>query len=255
MLPGFLVIGTKRGGTTSLYDWIAQHPQVAPCRTGKGTHYFDVNHGQGLAWFRSGFPAPRDPWRLTGEASPYYMFHPLSMGWIRETLPDARLIAILRDPVARAWSHHQHETQLGREHLGFEAAIAAEEARTLGEEARLIAHPDAVSRAHRYHTYLARGRYAEQVERVQRLFPLDQLLVLQSEALFADPDGQMRRVWEFLGLDPFRLEAPSALKRGPGRPIPAPIAERLRGYFAPWNKRLYALPGIDFRWTDDGGPG
>lgn len=253
MLPAFLVIGTKRGGTTSLYHWITEHPQVAPCRTGKGTHYFDVNHGQSEAWFRSGFPTHRDPWRITGEASPYYMFHPLSMQWIRDMLPDVRLIAVLREPVARAWSHHQYETERGREHLDFEAAIDTEEARTAGEVARILANPNVVSHEHRYHSYLARSRYAEQITKVHQHFPVGQLLVLQSEALFAEPDRQMRRVWDYLELDAVPLDDVRALKRGPGRLIPPAVAARLHEYFVPWNERLYDLPGIDFRWDAGGG--
>lgn len=253
MTPGFLVVGTKRGGSTSVYHWIAQHPQVAPCRTRKGTHFFDVNHGRGDSWFRSAFETHREPWRTTGEGSPYYMFHPHSMRWIKETLPDVRLVAVLRDPVARAWSHHQYETQNGRETLGFEAALDAEPSRTAGEEERIVLDPGYVSDEHRYHTYLARGHYADQVGRILDHFNREQLLVLQSEALFADPHGQLQRVWEFLQLDPVRLDGLSAMKQGRGRSIPQAAVARLGEYYAPRNERLYDLPGIDFRWDAAGG--
>ena len=253
MTPGFLVVGTKRGGSTSIYHWIAQHPQVAPCRTRKGTHYFDVNHGRGEAWFRSAFEAERAPWRTTGEGSPYYMFHPHSIGWIRESLPDVKLIVCLRDPVARAWSHHQYEMQHGREKLEFLDALAAEPQRLAGEVDKVLADPGYVSDEHRYHTYLARGEYAEQIERIHAHFPLDQLLVLQSEALFADPHGQLARVWEFLGLDPARLEGLAPMKQGRGQAIPQAAVSLLEEHYRPWNERLYALPGIDFRWDAQGG--
>src|SRR5215207_413890 len=92
MLPTFLVVGAKRAGTSSLYRYLTAHPEVRPCVSGKGTHYFDVSFGRGWRWYRSSFPlAVRGG--ITGEASPYYMFHPLAPSRIAAALPDARLIS------------------------------------------------------------------------------------------------------------------------------------------------------------------
>ncbi len=246
MEPGFLVIGTKRGGSTSCYEWIAQHPQVAPCRTGKGTHYFDVNHTRGEAWFRAGFPAQREPWRITGEGSPYYMFHPLAVERIAATLPEVRLIAVLRDPVERAWSHYKYEVARGHETLGFGEALDAEPERLRGEEDRLRADPAYVSEAHRYHTYLQRGHYAEQLQRVYAHVDPSRVLVLRSEELFADPHEQLARVWSFLGLDRVDLEGLRAHKAG-AQPssVPEDQAARLAAYYAPHNAALLELTGLD----------
>ncbi|MEP7368268.1 MAG: sulfotransferase domain-containing protein [Dermatophilaceae bacterium] len=248
MEPSFLVVGTKRGGTTSAYHWIAQHPQVAPCRTRKGTHYFDVNFERGERWFRSGFEGPRAPWKITGEASPYYMFHPLAPRRIAETLPAVHLIVVLREPVARAWSHHQYEVARGSEDLAFETALDLESKRLEGEEERLTEDPSYESFEHRHHSYLARGLYAEQLGRLLDLFPRDQLLVLQSEELFADPRGQLDRVWDFLGLERVRLDGLQALKPGTYGAMPPKVRTRLQSYYAEHNQELYSLPGIDFRW-------
>jgi hypothetical protein len=249
MVPGFLVVGTKRGGSTSVYHWIAQHPDVAPCRTQKGTHYFDVNHSRGWRWYLSGFARADGGARITGEASPYYMFHPWSARWIADELPDVRLIAVLRDPVARAWSHHQYEFARGNETLPFEAALDAEESRLAGELERMVADPSYVSEAHRYHTYQRRGHYAAQHERLYALFPQEHVLVLQSEALFEDPHGQLERVWSFLDLPSVRLNGLRPMKAGRNEAMPAAAVERLQHYYREHNERLYALPGIDFRWS------
>jgi hypothetical protein len=251
MQPGFLVVGTKRGGSTSTYHWIARHPQVAPCRTRKGTHYFDVNFDRGESWFRSGFERPRPPWKITGEASPYYMFHPLAPQRIATTLPGVRLIVVLREPVARAWSHHQYEVARGAEDLPFETAIERESQRLEGEEERLAADPAYESFEHRHHSYLARGRYAEQLSRLLDLFPSDQLLVVQSEKLFADPHGQLSRIWDFLGIDRVQLDGLVALKPGRYAAISPAVRARLQNYYADHNERLYSLPGIDFRWPSE----
>jgi hypothetical protein len=249
MVPGYLVVGTKRGGSTSIAQWISQHPEVAPCRSNKGTHYFDVNHGRGWSWYLSCFPPATGQHRLTGEASPYYMFHPLAPERIARELPDVKLVVSLREPVARAWSHHQYETQQGYEDRPFAEALELEESRLAGEEERLRRDPSYESFAHRHHAYLRRGHYAEQLERLYELFDPAQVLVLRSESMFTDPHGELARVWEFLGLTPVRLEGLDRLK-ATHRPlaIDADLARRLQDHYRPWNERLAKLPGVDVTW-------
>ncbi|MGL5866949.1 MAG: sulfotransferase family protein [Dermatophilaceae bacterium] len=249
MEPGYLVVGTKRGGSTSLADWISRHPEVAPCLSSKGTHYFDVNWRRGEAWFRSAFPKPAPGRAITGEASPYYMFHPLAPERIAATLPDVKLVVCLRDPVARAWSHHAYEVAHGREHLGFEDALDAEAARLHGEEERLREQPGYDSQHWRFHAYQRRGHYADQILELHRAVGPDRVLVVQSERLFADPQGELAAVWRFLGLAPF---VPSEVRpqnaNAPYGSMPEHLVARLQAYYRPHNDRLAAVPGVDVRW-------
>lgn len=249
LLPSFLVIGTKRGGSSSLYDYVTRHPDVLPAVVSKGSHYFDVHYGRGWSWYRSTFPLALPGRRgvITGEASPYYMFHPLAAERIAAALPEVRLIAALRDPVTRAWSQHQYETRRGHEHLPFEDALAREPERLAGQVERILAGEE--SFAHRHHSYLARGRYAEQLERIYELIPPERVLVLRSEAMFADPAGTLSRVWRFLGLDDYRLDQAPVLKPNRyDRAMPEAARAFLEDYYHPHNERLYRLPGIDFRF-------
>lgn len=253
MLPAFVVVGTKRGGSTALFEYLVSHPQVRRGNVRKGSRYFDMHYDRGWRWFRSTFPLAL-PGRglITGEASPYYMFHPLAPQRIATALPEARLLAVLRDPVDRAWSHWQFERRLGHENLPFEEAIAREPERLAGQAERIAAGGD--SFAHRHYSYLARGRYAEQLERLYQLFPPEQVLVCQSEALLADPDAVLARAWSFLGLAPHRIEQAHTFKAGGYRDgMPATTRARLQEYFAPWNERLYQLPGVTFRFDSDSG--
>jgi hypothetical protein len=254
MLPSFVVVGAKRAGTSSLYQYLVRHPGVLSCAMGKGTHYFDVNFSRGWGWYRSSFPlAGRDG--ITGEASPYYMFHPLAPARMAAALPEARVIVVLRDPVERAWSHYQNERRLGAEPLSFEDAIAAEPERLAGEAERMLADPGYQSFAWRHHSYLARGRYGEQLERLYELFPPAQVLVLQSEALLADPNQALESLWRFLGLAPLTLADRFAFKAGGNHEtMLAATRDRLHAYFADHNERLYALPGVGFRWPADPAP-
>jgi sulfotransferase family protein len=252
MVPGYLVVGTKRGGSTSIAHWITQHPEVAPCRATKGTHYFDVNFQRGWRWYLSAFEKASGDWRITGEASPYYMFHPLAPQRIAEALPDVRIIVSLREPVARAWSHHQYETQQGFENRPFQEAIDLEQQRLLGEEARMIRNPGYESYAHRHYTYLQRGHYAEQLRHLYRFFAPEQVLVLRSEAVFADPQEQLSRVWDHLGVDQISLSELGRLKATNSVPdIDPELRMRLTEYYRPWNDQLAELLGADFAWNDD----
>ena len=250
MLPTFLVVGTKRGGSTSLYRYIVEHPHVVPASVFKGTHYFDKGYPLGWAWYRSRFPIaiPGRRHALTGEGRPYYMFHPLALERIHARLPDAKLLCVLREPIERAFSHWNYEVQRGFEQLSFQAAVEAEEGRLAGEAERMREDERYISFAHRHHSYLARSRYAEQIERIRALFPPTRLLVIQSESLFADPPQQLERVYDFLGLPPWRGADHPPHKQRHHAPVPDQARDLLAGYFEPWNARLYNDPAVDFRW-------
>lgn len=181
-LPDFLIIGAMRAGTTSLHSYINQHPQVAPALR-KEIHFFDRNFHKGLGWYRAHFPCCRAPNILTGEDTPYYLFHPAAPRRIMETLPTVTLIAILRHPVNRAYSHYWQKIRRGRETLSFVDALAAEDGRLQGETERLRDDPGHHSFNHNHFAYRARGRYAEQLERWFDLVPRDRLLVVSGEEL------------------------------------------------------------------------
>ena len=145
------VLGTQRGGTTSLYRWLAGHPQVQS-PLDKEIQFFSVEWSRGIDWYRCHF-GPTGDGRLNFEASPYYLYHPCAPARAASVLPKAKLVALLRDPVSRAWSHYHHNLRLGLESLTFADAIAAEPERLAGEAERLQADPTAVSFAHRHHSY------------------------------------------------------------------------------------------------------
>jgi Sulfotransferase domain len=245
-LPGFLILGAQKAGTTALYAYLRWHPNV----TGpawKEVSYFDRHYRRGVHWYRGHFPLrPGD--RLVGEASPGYLFHPLAPERVRATVPEARLIVLLRDPVERALSHYHHEVVLGREPLTFEQAIEAEPERTSGEEERLARDPGYFSHLWWDYTYLARGLYAEQLERWLAVFSREQLLVVASDELAAEPRETYARVLEFLGAPPHELESyPRVYEQSYGEMGPD-TRHRLALYFDEPNRRLYELLGRDFGW-------
>lgn len=258
VLPDFLIIGVQRAGTTSLYRYLTQHPAVRPIVLTKGAHYFDTNYHEGIDWYRAFFPTR---WRkalierrlgtrmLTGEGSPYYVFHPLAPHRIKEVLPDVKLILMLRDPVERAYSHYHHEVARGFETLSFEEAIRCEPQRLAGERERMIADPTYNSFEYQHHSYLARGRYLEQILTWHALFPPEQLLILKSEEFFAEPEAGFDRVLRFLGLPPWR---PRKFERFNARryaPMDPGTRRELIRHFAEPNRALAEYLGTELGWA------
>lgn len=206
MQPKFLIIGVQKGGTTSLYQYLLEHPQVLPAAT-KEVHFFDLQWDQGKDWYLQQFA--HDPeierssnW-ITGEASPYYVFHPLVPQRVWEFDPSLKIIVLLRDPVARALSHYYHEVRWGFETLEIEAAFAAEADRLSGELTQFAADPHYQSYAYQHYSYAARGRYLEQLEAWRSRFGSNQMLVLNSEKFYQSTADSLQRVVQFLELQPY----------------------------------------------------
>ena len=213
VLPDFLVAGTQKGGTTSLYNYLLQHPDVLPARQ-KEIHYFNTHRlqGKGPAWYRSNFPFEKEieegPGRrkITGEATPFmYSFHvPRAVSAL---VPEVKLVFLLRHPVDRAYSHYQHNSRReGREDLSFSQAIRKEEER-IGEEARAVendeTYPDS---ANRMYSYVARGFYSVQLKRWMDHFPGEQIMIRKSEDLFNDPEKIVNEVTDYLQLPSFEYD-------------------------------------------------
>jgi hypothetical protein len=260
-LPDFLIIGTKRGGTTSLWRYLVQHPLVPrlfPAWNTKTSHYLEDNHSRGEAWYRSHFPTVRQRAALqrrhsgpsrVGEAAPYYLFHPLAAGRAAALMPQARIIVLLRDPVERAWSHYKERRTEGHEPLDFAAALAAEDVRTAGERERLIADGSSVSNAYDWWSYRARGRYLEHLEPWLSAYHPGQMLILPSETFYRDPAGTYATVLDFLRLPPYELPAYDVFNDRPGGGMDPAVRDELTAYFRPYNAALQDRLGMRFDWS------
>lgn len=259
MRPSFIVVGTQRGGTTSLYRYLAAHPGVAPTLISKGVHYFDVNQDRPTSWYLGHFPPKAyRAWRqgvrrarlITGEASPYYLFHPSVPVRVATTLPNVRLIAMLRDPVARAFSHYHHEREGGYEPLGtFEEALDAEPGRLAPEIERLGSDPSYVSFPHQHHSYVARGHYAEQLTAWFAAVDRERFLVITSEDLYRDAPGTFATVEDFLELPHHPLPAFKTYNAHTYDPMSDATRRRLSEHFAGPNRDLAELLGRDLGWS------
>jgi hypothetical protein len=259
--PDFLVIGTKRGGTTSMIKYLRRHPNILPMWPGvenaKKTHYFDQNYHRGPQWYRSHFPSELQRRRVekqtgvrpvTGEAAPYYMFHPLVLERVVETIPDVKVIVLLRNPVDRIWSHYHERVNAGTEKLGFREALDAEEERMRGEAERIKAEPRYYSERHDFSSYLSRGRYLEHLEPwLDQFFP-HQLHVVRSEDLYRTPETALPEVHKFLGIPPIAPPSPHRFNYVPASKIDPDTRAWLADYYEPHVAALEKRLDRSFEW-------
>lgn len=249
--PTWLIVGAQKGGTTSLQAYLGEHPSVALPRI-KEINYFNQHYQKPFAWYLGHFPVrPREPADepLTGEATAQYLSHRHVPQRVADCLPDVRIVVLLRDPVTRAFSHYHHERDRNREALSFEGALDAEASRLTGEEERMTRDPDYYSYPLRHFSYAWRGMYVDQLERWFEHFSREQFLVLQSEALFRDPDFMYQRVLNFLGLSEYHLDGFPKYNARSYPQLREATRERLVKTFAIPNERLFELIGERFDWS------
>lgn len=247
-LPDFIIIGAQKSGSSSLYWWLYQHPQIS-MSFDKETKFFDRHYSKGIAWYRHQFPLTSTKNKLAGDNTPYYVFHPLVPERVHKACPDTRFIAILRNPIDRAYSQYQMERRKGRElNATFEGAIKGELERIKLARIEVNNNPLENNHIHENTSYLSRGLYIDQIEDWLKWFDLKQLLVLESESLFKEPETGLKSVYDFLGvsnviandLTPYNVVSYASMD--------PELREELSGFFAPYNKRLERLLGMKFNW-------
>jgi hypothetical protein len=258
VLPDFLVIGAQRSGTTSIQKYLGRHPLVSTARFTKGTKFFDRDYDKGPAWYRSHFPTVTEQafkkmrhgiQPRVGESCSYYGFHPLALERIAATLPRAKLILMLRDPVTRAYSHFNHESARGFEDLGFEEALEHEAERLDGEVERMKADHSYDSLSWRHQSYFTRGLYFDQLQRVYSLFPKEQVLLVESGAFFSDPDKAFSGILDFLGLPGIHLPTYERRYAYQYDRLDPRLAASLAEAYAEPNRRLFEYLNTEFDWT------
>jgi hypothetical protein len=226
-LPDALIIGAARCGTTSLFEYLSQHPNAAPSRI-KELRFFDRQWLLGPRWYRANFPSGPER-RLAFEATPFYLHEPLVPARVWSLIPDVKLVVMLREPVARAFSYWSARRAMGDETLPLEEAIERE-----GERGRSF-------------WYVKGGSYGEQIERWLEHFPRSAFHFIKSEDFYRDPAAELGRLTAWLGLPDHRYE-----NLTPRNPTSYPVAldpglrSTLQRRFEASNARVAELTGISW---------
>jgi hypothetical protein len=247
--PDFLIIGAQKSGTSSLFHLLSQHPDLLLPK-GKEVHFFDLKYEKGMTWYARFFPDRQQlGTRLTGEATPYYFFHPCVPERVALHLPNVKLIVLLRNPVNRAYSHYAMERNRNNEPVeSFPEAIRLESARIAGEEEKLIAGTITQSWAHRTFTYAARGMYGRQFERWLKYFPIRQFHIITSDEFFENPQNELNKVYKFLNIREILPTDYTPQKQGSYPGLSQETVNDLNPLFAEDAKLLKSIIGDKFTW-------
>lgn len=262
MLPSFVVIGEAKCGTTSLYRYLEQHPDVATaCR--KEPANFLLNPASELmcryqypvAWRALGRAALRSRPLHAGEATAEYLWR-LRPEHMLAVVPKVKIIVLLRNPVARALSDYAMMARHGVVNGRFEE-IARLTMRWLSDEQLRPVVYEASMQEHSQTRFVTRGIYVWSLSSWWQQLPPERLLVLRAEDLFAEPVTATRAVQEFLGLEP---RSPGDLrarrKANDHPPVDSTVLRELTEFYEPWNRELYSLIDRDMQWeTGVGAPG
>jgi tetratricopeptide (TPR) repeat protein len=244
--PDFLIIGSTKCGTTSLYEYMCRHPQILPA-IWKEPEYFRFPE-RGIDWYLGHMPRiPPGPTRyLTGEASSCYLSIWNCKSLVRAAFPDARLIALVRDPVDKAISHCHHDRKLGCELRSVDEALN-HELDILEKIERPWCDVDDYWRTERGYVWL--GLYTYLFENWLLEFPREQLLVIPSEDLWERPEPTMTRVFAHVGVNDHKFANYEVHLEGRyDKSKPEPVRERLKQYYRQHNERLFDLLGERLDW-------
>lgn len=255
LLPDFLIVGAQKAGTTSLYSYLIQHKNIIKPLV-KEIHYFDGGldpeidaYSKGEKWYRAFFPFKFqiENHELTFDASPLYLFNPLCPQRIHQLLPNVKLIVLLRNPVDRAISHYYHQVFKGREYLNIESGFSIEDQRIQ----YAIESEDFKNHDFIHFSYKRRGLYAQQLKRYLDYFPLDQMLIINSESLFQDPMKTVIEVSKFLGVSTSDIHNINFKAKNVGRVkknVPSGLIDELNQFYKKPNEELFEIIGQRFNW-------
>lgn len=245
--PDFFILGVGKAGTTSLYKYLTEHPQVLPAlqkEVNFFSHYFD----EGLPWYLAQFPCEIEGLTfLTGEATPCYLAFPEADQKLFSLFPDAKLILLLRNPVDRTISHYHDIVRAHYEERSLEEAIfseleilkdATEETLTDGTYFK------------KSWSYILNSLYIYPLKKWMKLFSRENFLIIRSEDLYSNPAKIVGNTFNFLGLPDYQLK--KYKNHYPGE-YKTPTSESLRqvltDYFKPHNQMLEEYLGVEFNWS------
>jgi len=256
-LPDFLIIGSSKSGTTSLYSYLRQHPNVF---AETNIHFFEYILSNNILWYKSHFPTNiyklYIKWKtrhdlLSGEHVVSHLFHPLVPQRVKEIIPTVKLIVLLRNPVERAYSHYQMLVRNHLERRFFIDALRSELKRIeIGQkEPKLkINNPDfdnAVS-----FSYLRHGIYVDKLKHWMNFFPKEQFLIFSTDELNSNPKYVIQQTFDFLNLPPFEIKNLEKQNVGKYEKIDEETKEFLIKFYKPHNERLYQLLDRDLHWNN-----
>jgi len=260
VLPDFLIIGFVKCGTTSMYEYLIKHPDVHR-PSGKEIDYFDRFFSRGIKWYKVKFPLNikklfvkkfNKKNFVTGEATPRYVEHPHALKRIKNILPNAKFIVLMRNPIDRAFSHYNMNMTSELEYLTFEDALKHEKKRIHGRYEKMQRVEGYYSWDYDIFGYLEHGIYVKYLKRWMDVFPREQFLILQTEEFKKNTSDVYNNALQFLNLPENTLKEYTLHKKleNKKRVMKPETRKQLVEYFKPHNEELYKFLGRNFHWDE-----
>jgi hypothetical protein len=254
-LPDFLLAGFPKCGTTSLYHYLIQHPNILSGAAKEMWFFSNPPNTRTFGWYKSQYPYQLDRFiaalvnkrLICGDASPDYLFKQSSIDTLTKTLPDAKYVVLVRNPVERSYSYFQHETRAGRIALPFDTLVEKEyeyfQKHGIAGHEQLYDHPALKD------TFLLGSLYSVYVGNLLKKIKRKQLLILSAEQLFVSPHKVFKKVCDFLELDQAEGISFKARNVGGYKAVEIPMRSFLEEFYAPYNRELEKLTGETFNWS------
>ena len=248
VLPNFIIIGTVRSGSTSLYYNICEHPSVLEAAYDE-IGYFDSNYHLGQNWYRSMFPTQKmmdkiredTRYSITGEDTPFYFWKQEVAERIFSDIPETKIIIILRNPVDRAYSNYKLAVRENNEKLTFEEAIE--------EEIEFLSKNSFLETVNRFRSYLTKGMYVNQIKPWLDIFPRNQFHILSTEQMKNKPHETLNQVFKFLSIPNYNIKNPQKRKLADYKKMNDNTRERLLKYYKPYNQEFFESIKQKFEWN------
>jgi len=247
VLPDFIIIGTVRSGSTSLYYNICEHPSVLPAAYDE-IGFFDSNYHLGINWYRSMFPKQKEidelkkdtGFAITGEDTPFYFWKKETAERISDIMPNSKLIVIFRNPIDRAYSNYNLGIRKKTEKLSFEDAI--------NEEMNFLEKHSFRESADRRRSYLSKGFYENQIKIWFDIFPREQIHILSTEDMQKDPEKTLLKIFKFLKIPSYSLKNPQKQKSAEYKKMDDKTREKLLNFYKPYNEKFFQTIQERFDW-------
>ena len=247
VLPNFIIAGTVRSGTTSLYYNICEHPSVLPADYDE-IGFFDSNYHLGINWYRSMFPTQKHMNEIkektgnsiTGEDTPFYFWKKEAAERILNDLTNTKIIIIFRNPVDRAYSNYKLGVRFDSENLTFENAIE--------EEIEFLEKNTFRESIERKRSYLTKGLYYNQIKIWFDIFPRKQIHILSTEEMQKDPQKSLSKIYKFLDISEYTIKNPQKRKFVKYEKMNDETRKKLLEFYKPHNEKFFQVIENKFDW-------
>jgi len=248
VLPDFIISGTVRSGTTSLYYNICEHQSVLPDDYDE-IGFIDSNYHLGINWYRSMFPTEKEMERvkketnfaITGEDTPFYFWKKEAAERILKDIPNSKIIIIFRNPVDRAYSNYHLGIRKKTEKLSFEDAI--------DEEMNFLEKHSFRESVDRRRSYLSKGFYENQIKIWFNVFPREKIHILSTEDMQKNPEKTLLKIFQFLGIPNYTLKNPQKQKSSEYKKMDDKTREILLNFYKPHNEKFFQIIQERFDWN------